>query len=258
VLTCKQVTERASRYIDADLGCTERAGIRMHLAMCGACSRYLQQMRTTLGLLPAAAITTTSEAADEQAAELVMARLMAAGAAPRPALLADTAAISAPAPRIAAARVPRVLVDALLIGVVGLLTWEVFARGLAPFWLGFALDPRTLIDAALDITGGGAVVVHLCTGLLLFPFAFLLIARPVARILAPHLPWWGVAAVFGLVLWIFAGYVVGSVIGGMPAFFGFGAVAWASLIGHAALALSMGATAQYRSSRHRCDSASRA
>lgn len=251
MLTCKQVTERASRYIDADMPWAERIGMRAHLALCSACTRYLRQMRMTVRLMPAADTATVNQAADERAADLVMARLLAGGFAPSPAIVAETApkhAVAASRLRPAAAR--RMLLDALLIGLAGLLAWEVFARGLAPFWLGFALDPRTLIEAALNITGGGAVVVHLCTGLLLFPFAFLLVARPVARILAPHLPWWGVAGVFGLVLWIFAGYVVASLMGGMPAFFGFGAVAWASLIGHGALALSMSAAAQYRSTRH--------
>jgi hypothetical protein len=34
--------------------------------------------------------------------------------------------------------------------------------------------------------------------------------------------------------------------GGMEVFFGFGAVAWASLVGHAALGLSMAGAERYR------------
>jgi len=113
-----------------------------------------------------------------------------------------------------------------------------------PVWLGFALDPRSLIDAPLGITGPGAVLVHLCTGTMLFSLAFLLVARPLARLLALVLPWWGVAGVFGFLLWVFAGCVVTNLMGGLPAFFGFGAVA--SLVGHGALALSTGAAAHRR------------
>jgi hypothetical protein len=171
-----------------------------------------------------------------------MARLAMA----RPAPATQPAAQLASSRRRSAPWLLRILGESLLIGVAGLAAWELFARLAAPLWLGFALDPRTLIDAALGIVGPGAIVVHLCTGLLLFPLAFLLVARPLARLLAPVLPWWGVAAVFGLVLWVFAGYVVASLMGGLPAFFGFGAVAWASLIGHGALALSMGAAAHLR------------
>jgi hypothetical protein len=242
MLTCKEVAARASRYIDDDLPGPERAQLRMHLAKCNLCTRYLEQMTATVGMLPAAA---GREALDSAVEDQVMARLasarLAAAAQPARQVVEAAPASERPAPRFLG-----VLGEALLIGVAGLAAWEVFARVAAPFWLGFALDPRTLIDAALGITGLGATAVHLCTGLLLFPLAFLFVARPLARLLAPVLPWWGVAGVFGLVLWIFAGYVVASLMGGMPVFFGFGAVAWASLVGHGALALSMGAAAHAR------------
>jgi hypothetical protein len=239
MMTCKEVAARASRYIDEDLPAVERAQLRMHLAMCKLCARYVEQMNATVGMLPAAA---EHEELDSAVENQVMARLAMA----RPAPATQPAAQLASSRRRSAPWLLRILGESLLIGVAGLAAWELFARLAAPLWLGFALDPRTLIDAALGIVGPGAIVVHLCTGLLLFPLAFLLVARPLARLLAPVLPWWGVAAVFGLVLWVFAGYVVASLMGGLPAFFGFGAVAWASLIGHGALALSMGAAAHLR------------
>lgn len=239
MMTCKEVAARASRYIDEDLPALERTQLRMHLAMCNLCARYMEQMSATIGMLPAAA---AREELDSAVENQVMARLAMA----RQAAVAQPAPQAAPSSQRAAPWLLRVLGEALLVGVAGLAAWEIFARVAAPLWLGFALDPRTLIDAALGITGPGAIVVHLCTGLLLFPLAFLLVARPLARLLAPVLPWWGVAGVFGLVLWVFAGYVVASLMGGMPAFFGFGAVAWTSLIGHGARALSMGAAAQMR------------
>jgi hypothetical protein len=241
MLTCEEVAARASRYLDQDLPVPERTRLRMHLALCEFCARYVEQIRATVDMLPAAAAGEPLDAAveDRVMARLAAARRPAIAVAPAPPTVA--AATERPAPWAL-----RILGDALLIGLAGLAAWEIFARVAAPAWLGFALDPRTLIDAALGITGSGAVVVHLCTGLLLFPLAFLLVARPLAHLLAPVLPWWGVAGVFGLVLWVFAGYVVANLMGGMPAFFGFGAVAWASLVGHGALALSMGAAARMR------------
>jgi len=248
MLTCKEVAAHASRYLDDDLPPLDRAQLRMHLSMCKLCARYMEQMTMTVGMLPAAV---AQEQLDSAVEDQVMARL---AAVQRPAVAAyvvpagsvSPAAERPPAwaPRVP--RAPRVLGEALLTGLAGLAAWEIFARIVAPVWLGFALDPHTLIDAALGIAGPGAVLVHLCTGLLLFPLAFLLVARPLARLLAPVLPWWGVAGVFGLVLWVFAGYVVANLMGGLPAFFGFGAVAWASLVGHGALALSMGAAAHLR------------
>jgi len=242
MLTCKEVAARASRHLDDDLPPLDRAQLRMHLTMCKLCARYMAQMTTTVGMLPAAV---TQEQLDSAVEDQVMARL---AAVQRPAVAANLvpAGSAFPAAERPAPRALRVLGEALLIGLAGLAAWEIFARIAAPVWLGFALDPRTLIDAALGIAGPGAVVVHLCTGLLLFPLAFLLVARPLARLLAPVLPWWGVAGVFGLILWVFSGYVVASLMGGLPAFFGFGAVAWASLVGHGVLALSMGAAAHLR------------
>jgi hypothetical protein len=232
VLTCREVSEKASRLLDDDLGAVERLALRAHLAACAHCARYVDQLARTVAALPMAA-SAPPDAATE-------ARIMAALAA----------AAARPEPRAAAAAPMRAGLDALLhaflIGLAGLLIWEVFARGIAPFWLGFALDPTTLINAALGVHGAGAVAIHLCVGTLLFPIMFLMIVRPLARVLAPRLPWWGVGTLYGTVLWVLAGTLVANWMGGMEAFFGFGAVAWASLVGHAALGLSMAGAERYR------------
>jgi len=236
VLTCREVSEQATRLLDGDIGPVERLRLQAHLAACRHCARYMDQLAHTVAVLPAAA-----SAPPEPETE---ARIMAALAV---AANARTAPVVATAPAGTVRPILHGLVEALLIGLAGLLAWEAFARGIAPFWLGFALDPTTLINAALDIWGPGAFVVHLCVGVLLFPVGFLLIVRPLARMLAPHLPWWGVGTLYGTALWVLAGTLVAHWMGGMPAFFGFGAVAWASLIGHAALGLSMAGAEHYRS-----------
>lgn len=232
MLTCREVSEKASRLLDDDLGPVERMALRAHLAACAHCARYVDQLARTVSVLPEAA----SPAPDTE----TEARIMAALAAAAPRAVLQPAAASSVRARLDA------LLHALLIGLAGLLVWEVFARGIAPFWIGFALDPTTLINAALDVHGAGAVAIHICVGTLLFPVMFLLVARPLARTLAPRLPWWGVGTLYGSVLWVLAGTLVANWMGGMEAFFGFGAVAWASLVGHAALGLSMAGAERYR------------
>jgi anti-sigma factor RsiW len=51
MLSCKDVTRRASAYLDGDLGSWERLRLRAHLAICKGCRRYLDQLRTTVALL---------------------------------------------------------------------------------------------------------------------------------------------------------------------------------------------------------------
>jgi hypothetical protein len=232
VLTCREVSEKASRLLDDDLGPVERMALRAHLAACAHCARYVDQLARTVSALPEAA----SAPPDAETEARIMAAL--AAAAPR------TAPQSVTAPNMRTGF--DALLHAFMIGLAGLLIWEVFARGIAPFWIGFALDPTTLINAALDVHGAGAVAIHLCVGTLLFPIGFLLVVRPLARTLAPRLPWWGVGTLYGTVLWVLAGTLVANWMGGMEAFFGFGAVAWASLVGHAALGVSMAGAERYR------------
>ncbi|MPZ19998.1 MAG: anti-sigma factor [Luteitalea sp.] len=51
MLTCKDVTERLTAYLEQDLSWWERMQFRLHLAMCKFCRRYVSQMRTTLAML---------------------------------------------------------------------------------------------------------------------------------------------------------------------------------------------------------------
>jgi anti-sigma factor RsiW len=52
MLSCKDVTRRASAYLDGDLGRWERLRLLAHLAICRGCRRYLDQLRITVALLP--------------------------------------------------------------------------------------------------------------------------------------------------------------------------------------------------------------
>jgi len=54
-LTCKQVTEVITDYLEGALTLWDRLRFQMHLGMCFSCRRYLRQMKytiQTLGQLP--------------------------------------------------------------------------------------------------------------------------------------------------------------------------------------------------------------
>lgn len=58
-LTCRQVTEAVTDYLEGALTFWDRLRFEMHLGMCFACRRYLRQMKQTiqtLGKLPAESI----------------------------------------------------------------------------------------------------------------------------------------------------------------------------------------------------------
>ncbi|SNT35107.1 zf-HC2 domain-containing protein [Antarctobacter heliothermus] len=50
MLSCKEVATRASALIDGELGMWDSFQMRLHLAMCKGCERFIGQMRTTRDL----------------------------------------------------------------------------------------------------------------------------------------------------------------------------------------------------------------
>ena len=50
-LTCREVVELLSDYLDDALAPAERARVQEHLATCPECTAYLEQLRTTIGML---------------------------------------------------------------------------------------------------------------------------------------------------------------------------------------------------------------
>jgi len=150
------------------------------------------------------------------------------------------------------------LATGLVGGVAALIVWEIFARGIAPFWIGGPLEPAGLVQAVFasatvkDVIGNvgltktGAEALHYLTGLVFYPLGYLMVARPLARIVTPFLPWWSVAAVYGAALWVFALYVMAHLVVGWPPFLGFGQLTWASLVGHVAFGAALGAVVRAR------------
>lgn len=51
MLSCKELTELATDYLEQDLPWSKRLRVQLHLWMCRHCRRYLDQMRKVIGLL---------------------------------------------------------------------------------------------------------------------------------------------------------------------------------------------------------------
>jgi anti-sigma factor RsiW len=54
MLRCKDVAERASAFLDGELGAWDSLELKLHLAMCKGCGRLLDQLRITRDLTAAA------------------------------------------------------------------------------------------------------------------------------------------------------------------------------------------------------------
>ena len=53
MLTCRQIVDSGSDYLDQRLGRRRRLAVWLHIAMCGACRVYLQQLRLSVQALRA-------------------------------------------------------------------------------------------------------------------------------------------------------------------------------------------------------------
>jgi predicted anti-sigma-YlaC factor YlaD len=51
MLNCREITERASDFIDASLPWRVRIEVRLHLMMCRICREYVRQMTLVVGAL---------------------------------------------------------------------------------------------------------------------------------------------------------------------------------------------------------------
>jgi hypothetical protein len=139
----------------------------------------------------------------------------------------------------------RTFVRVVLAGLAGLILWEFFGRLIAPLWIGEPLDATPLIEMALGIKGGWATLVHILTGLVAYPLGYVMIVRPIGGMIVPRHMWPVLGLAYGVALWVFAMFVIASLMAGMPPFLGFQQIAWASLVGHVALALGIAGATQY-------------
>ena len=51
MLNCRELVAHSSDYLDGQLRIRERIAVRLHLATCANCRRFLRQMRVTQALL---------------------------------------------------------------------------------------------------------------------------------------------------------------------------------------------------------------
>ena len=66
MLTCQQLTEVVTEYLEGRMPFTRRMSFWMHVSMCGNCRRYLRQMKLTvktLGAMPKEPIPPATRAA---------------------------------------------------------------------------------------------------------------------------------------------------------------------------------------------------
>lgn len=72
MLSCKDVSARASALIDKDLPLWDVLQMRLHLAMCKGCRAFMRQMRITRSLT---AVVPAAGPDDEAAMAAILARL---------------------------------------------------------------------------------------------------------------------------------------------------------------------------------------
>ena len=74
MMSCREVSEKASAHLDGELSARQRMGIRLHLAMCRHCRRFLRQLRATVHALGALREREPTATSDEEARLLALFR----------------------------------------------------------------------------------------------------------------------------------------------------------------------------------------
>jgi anti-sigma factor RsiW len=64
-ITCQEVVELVTDYLEGELDDATRAELEAHLALCPGCDAYLTQMRVTIAELGHVPVETLSEAAHD-------------------------------------------------------------------------------------------------------------------------------------------------------------------------------------------------
>lgn len=143
----------------------------------------------------------------------------------------------------------KLLSTTVLAGAFATLGFDLFGQTISPLlkdvfapYLGAKLAPVALANQSLGvITGLGSKFVsqygighgmHLLTGMLFYPLGYMLAARPISKTVLPTLPWWATGTIYGVVLFVFALYVMAHLVAGNAPFLGWGGITWVALWGH--------------------------
>ncbi|WP_051491742.1 hypothetical protein [Roseivivax isoporae] len=130
----------------------------------------------------------------------------------------------------------------LVAGALSTVAFDFFGQSVSP-GLGFAnLAPVPLANQVIQTLFGapyspGAQFLHYFAGMIAYPAGWFLFVEPLRRAVAPGVPWLAAAVLYGVVLWIFALYVMAHLIAGNPAFLGFTGITWVALVGHVLFAV---------------------
>lgn len=127
-------------------------------------------------------------------------------------------------------------------GALATVAFDAYGQGISPA-IGMAkLAPVGLASSTLNSVFGAspagmAHLLHAVTGMVFYVLGYFLVARPLQRAVMPRLHWTVTAAVYGIVLWVFALYIMAHLVAGMPAFLGFTGITYVALYGHIIYAL---------------------
>lgn len=145
-------------------------------------------------------------------------------------------------PNIGDNRLTDSIVTMLLAGSCATVAFDFFGQSVSPM-LGFAnLAPVPLANNVIQVLFGqtyrpGAEFLHYFAGLVAYPAGWMLIGRPLAARFSVPGRWLFPAIAYGVVLWIFALYVMAHLVAGNPAFLAFSGITWVALAGHVIFAV---------------------
>src|SRR5215471_18023078 len=71
MLSCKELSEKASDYLEGELSAWTRMKIRLHVFLCEHCRRYLHQLRLAVDAFALAAKTDAEERAEDRILQLL-------------------------------------------------------------------------------------------------------------------------------------------------------------------------------------------
>lgn len=107
-----------------------------------------------------------------------------------------------------------------------------------------------------DVIGQGfapkdiALYAHFLIGIVGYPLGYTMLARPISRAIIPSLPWWVLGVVYGVVLWVFALYVMAHLVAGNAPFLAnadgsWPQITWVALAGHVLFGLVLAAVLRH-------------
>lgn len=134
----------------------------------------------------------------------------------------------------------------LIGGALAMAAFDAFGQLYAPQAGYPQLAPVPLAQQSLGVLFGEEFTqygeyAHYAMGIVGYPLGYVLLARPISRLIAPSLHWWVTGIVFGVVIWAFALYVMAHLVSGNPPFLGFGPLTWVALAGHGVYGLALAA-----------------